>query len=92
MGAMHALPIALFAATLSIPFASAQDAARAMDKAKLAEIDTRIEKLVEKGKIAGAVVLVARDGQIMHEGVYGQRDIKTGEAMTRCWKNWPTSL
>ena len=37
MAAMHTLPIAIFAATLSLPFASAQDATRTMDKTKLAE-------------------------------------------------------
>jgi CubicO group peptidase (beta-lactamase class C family) len=63
----------LAAATVAFaPRASAQDAAAAagVDPAKLAAIVDWLEADVENGRVPGAVVLVARDGEILlHEAV-----------------------
>lgn len=50
---------------------------------QLAEIDSLMHSYVSKGKLAGIVILVAREGKVAHAGVYGQMDIETGQAMRR---------
>jgi CubicO group peptidase (beta-lactamase class C family) len=49
----------------------------------LAEIDTLMRSYVDEGKLAGIVLLVAREGKVAHAGVYGQMDIESGKAMRR---------
>lgn len=76
----------LAAATVTFaPRASAQEAAAAakLDAAKLAAIVDWLEADVEKGRVPGAVVLVARDGKIvLHEAV-GWADKSRNVPMTR---------
>jgi CubicO group peptidase (beta-lactamase class C family) len=54
-----------------------------LDSAALAEIDAALQSYVSEGKLAGIVVLIAREGQVAHAGVYGQMDLETGQAMRR---------
>jgi CubicO group peptidase (beta-lactamase class C family) len=51
--------------------------------APLAEIDALMQSYVSEGKLAGIVMLIARDGEVAHAGVYGQMDIEAGQAMRR---------
>ncbi len=54
-----------------------------LDGGALAEIDTAMQAYVDQGKLAGIVILVAREGQVAHAGVYGQMDLATERAMRR---------
>ena len=54
-----------------------------LDSAALAEIDETMQKFVSDGKLAGIVVLIAREGKVAHAGVYGKMDLETGRAMQR---------
>ncbi len=49
----------------------------------LAEIDTLMNSNVNDGKLAGIVLLIAREGKVAHAGVYGQMDIEAGKPMRR---------
>jgi CubicO group peptidase (beta-lactamase class C family) len=51
--------------------------------AQLAEIDALMQSYVNEGKLAGIVMLIARDGKVAHAGVYGQMDLEGGQAMHR---------
>lgn len=52
-----------------------------MDPAKLAKVDAAVETLIEQHRVAGASVLVARQGKIVHFKGYGLRDIATQQPM-----------
>ena len=62
---------------------SAKPEAVGLSAAKLAEADAAVEKLVEGGKVAGAVFMVARKGKIAHFEVFGMRDIEAKKPMER---------
>lgn len=48
----------------------------------LTKMDAELEQLVNHQRLAGAVVLVARKGQVEHLQAYGQRGLVTNAAMT----------
>jgi CubicO group peptidase (beta-lactamase class C family) len=48
---------------------------------RLERLDAVFRQYVEDALLPGAVVLVARDGVIVHEGAYGYLDRESGEAM-----------
>lgn len=50
---------------------------------KLAAVDAKMQEYVDKNRLAGVVVLVAREGKIAHVGVYGQMDREADKAMER---------
>jgi len=54
-----------------------------LETGPLAEIDTRMQSYVNDGKLAGIVMLIAREGKVAHAGVYGQMDIENSKAMRR---------
>lgn len=54
-----------------------------LSTAPLAEIDARMQSYVDEGKLAGIVLLIAREGQVAHAGVYGKMDIEANKAMRR---------
>lgn len=62
---------------------SEKEAPRRLAEDLTEKIDQRIETLIEQGAIAGAVTLVARDGQVFHHHARGLRDIEAGEKMTK---------
>ena len=49
-----------------------------LSAARLVRVDALAERLVERREIAGAVVLVARRGQLAHLGSYGHLDREAG--------------
>lgn len=51
--------------------------------APLSDIDARMQSYIDDGKLAGIVLLVAREGKVAHAGVYGKMDIEAGLAMRR---------
>ena len=48
---------------------------------KLPKVDAAMEEMIAARKLAGAVVLVAKDGQIVFSGTYGKMDLEAGTAM-----------
>ncbi|MEO2017021.1 MAG: serine hydrolase domain-containing protein [Fuerstiella sp.] len=59
-----------------------QPAAAGMSAGKLARVDRIMQRLVDDGQLPGAVVLVARHGQIAHLKSYGYRSIENKVPMT----------
>ena len=54
-----------------------------LSDATLADLDARMESYVKDGKLAGIVMLVARDGKVAHATVCGQQDIAGKQPMRR---------
>jgi CubicO group peptidase (beta-lactamase class C family) len=52
-----------------------------LSTARLQRIDDVVEAFIDRGVIAGAVTLVARNGRIAHLAAHGQMDIATGRRM-----------
>jgi len=50
---------------------------------KIEAIDAAMQSYVDKEKLAGIVVLIAREGKIAHAGVYGQMDRENDKEMKR---------
>lgn len=48
---------------------------------RIKRIDRALQSWVNDGKIAGAVILLARHGKVAHVGVYGWQDRETGTPM-----------
>lgn len=65
--------LALPAWTKEIPRAKPE--AVGMSGEKLAKVKSRVQKLIDDKKIAGAITIVARKGKIVHFETYGLRDI-----------------
>ncbi|TWU58116.1 serine hydrolase domain-containing protein [Rubripirellula reticaptiva] len=47
-----------------------------MSASKLAEVDAAMEESIAQNRIAGGVVMVARNGKVVHHQAYGKRDIE----------------
>jgi CubicO group peptidase (beta-lactamase class C family) len=71
------------AATVAQPLPSVSPDQVGLSTASLAAIDDRMDVYVEDGKLAGIVLLIAREGQVAHAGVYGKMDLESGIAMRR---------
>ncbi|MBX3413229.1 MAG: beta-lactamase family protein [Pirellulales bacterium] len=54
-----------------------------LSEEKLAAIDEAMQSYVDKQKLAGIVVLIAREGKVAHAGVYGKLDREADKPMTR---------
>ena len=55
------------------------DAAEAgFDAVRLARVDTHFRRFVDDGRLPGWLILVARDGKVVHLSTYGQRDREAG--------------
>ena len=48
---------------------------------KLHKVDGIVGEMIEKKKLAGAIVMVAKDGQIAFTGVYGKMDLEADKPM-----------
>ncbi|MEW6019267.1 MAG: serine hydrolase domain-containing protein [Pseudomonadota bacterium] len=53
------------------------------DAARVAAISSEMQELVDEGKLAGAVTLLARQGKVVHFEPYGVQDVTTGAPVTR---------
>jgi CubicO group peptidase (beta-lactamase class C family) len=73
------MPAAVVAQRASAPPASASQSAFAADR--LARIDTFFQRYVDESRIAGAVVLVLRDGKPVYERAFGWSDKEAGRRM-----------
>jgi CubicO group peptidase (beta-lactamase class C family) len=87
------LAAAVLAATAAEPLEAARDLdAPALPRAepsevgfspeRLARLDRAMQGYVDRGELAGIVVLVARHGKVAHLESYGQRDAASGAPMT----------
>jgi CubicO group peptidase (beta-lactamase class C family) len=65
------------------PLPSVDPARVGLATASLAEIDSLMNSYVSEGKLAGVVILAARDGKVAHAGTYGKMDIEDGRPMRR---------
>jgi CubicO group peptidase (beta-lactamase class C family) len=52
-------------------------AAAAFVPERLARMDAWVQRLVDEKKIPGAVVMLVRDGRVVHHKAFGVRDLKT---------------
>ncbi len=59
-----------------------QEAPSGLDTAKLSQVDTLFQDHVAQKQIAGAVVLVARHGQVAYLKAFGSQDVETGTPMS----------
>ncbi|HVU89820.1 MAG TPA: serine hydrolase domain-containing protein [Pirellulales bacterium] len=70
-------------ATFAAPLPDAPPDRVGLDAKRLAEIDPIVRSYIDEGKLAGIVLLVAREGKVAHTSVYGKMNIEAGEAMRR---------
>src|SRR5262249_32088427 len=49
---------------------------------KLAEVKPALQKIVDRGEIAGGVTMIARHGKLAHVATFGYRDLATKTPMT----------
>ena len=68
--------------TVAADFSRARPEGLGMSSERLGRLDTVLNSYVEKDQIAGQVLLVLRNGRIVHSLANGMRDIGTGEPMT----------
>jgi CubicO group peptidase (beta-lactamase class C family) len=47
----------------------------------LAKVDAAVQRLIDRGVLAGAVTLVARHGLVVHTNAMGQKDMASGEPL-----------
>ena len=71
-----ALPLSLAAQARQAPPATHTPAA-GFSPARLARVDSLVNRLVAKRKIPGAVVMLVRDGRVAYHKTFGYRDLKT---------------
>jgi len=76
---IHAIAVA---AVFGSTWPATAQTPRGLDPERARNIDLVLERYVEEGRIAGAVALVMRDGQVVYEGVAGWADIEAGRPMT----------
>ena len=68
--------------TVAADFSRARPEGLGMSSERLSRLDTVLNSYVEKDQIAGQVLLVLRNGRIVHSLANGMRNIGTGEPMT----------
>jgi CubicO group peptidase (beta-lactamase class C family) len=84
---MKTLLVALVSVCLYLSHAGAEEIVRAtpqemgLSAAKLDEVKTIVQTMVDKHQTAGAVVLVARRGKVVYLESIGKMDTTTGKAM-----------
>lgn len=76
-----ALSLLSLLASLGCAGSPAAPPASVLSQEKLHKIDPVIQEMVARHKIAGAVVMVAKDGAVAFTGTYGQMDLEAGKPM-----------
>jgi CubicO group peptidase (beta-lactamase class C family) len=76
------ITLLLLAAPAQGQFASVAPEAAGFAPARLARLDAVVQDYVDRGQLAGAVALIARDGKAVHLESYGLRDVEAGLPMT----------
>jgi CubicO group peptidase (beta-lactamase class C family) len=71
----------LLAVLLPLALQAAEPESAGFSSARLARIDAYVEEQVAAGRLAGAVVTVARHGQVVYEGAHGYADLETRTPM-----------
>ena len=54
-----------------------------MSAEKLAEVDQQMRSLVEKKRLAGGIIAVARNGKVVHLKSFGMMDIEAEKPMSQ---------
>lgn len=67
------------ATTGQLPLAMPEDVG--MSSAKLQQAVARVDALIADERLAGAIVLVARHGKVVHQSVHGRMDIEADKPM-----------
>src|ERR1700744_3428060 len=47
----------------------------------LANVDAKVQRLMDRGVVAGAVTLLARHGRVVHTNAMGSKDLASGEPL-----------
>ena len=77
-GLACALPASL---ALAQPLPTAEPEAIGMSSERLARIDEAFGEAIEAGELSGAVIMVAREGRLVHSAALGEQDPATGAPM-----------
>jgi CubicO group peptidase (beta-lactamase class C family) len=80
---LFTLCLSVSAAAFAAELPHAKPSAVGLSAAKLAIVDAEVESLIQKKRLAGAIVAIAKDGKVAHFKEYGKRSLETGEAMTK---------
>jgi len=78
---MRILTLVLLLALCSVSLRAADPAALGFDAGRLQRLDGVIEREIDGGQLAGAVMIVKRDGQDAVLKAYGKSDIEANLAM-----------
>ena len=86
----HTLRAIAVIATLALSFSARADAsleadaaAHGLDPERLSRLQAAMQAYVDNGQLAGAVTLIARDGEIVYFDAVGQRDREAGAPMQK---------
>ena len=63
-----------------------------MSSTKLSLVDKKMEQLIDNGNIPGAVIIIARNGSVIHNKSYGFRDLETKSRMKKDSLFWIASM
>lgn len=80
---MKQLPNRIYMALLLFSLATAHATPAGFDTDKLAKVSKKVQSLVDQQAIAGAVVLIARNGKVALHEARGVSDIKSGAPMKK---------
>lgn len=72
---------ALLGAAFFLPLSAAGPGELVFDRGRLARLDAAIQAEVDGGRLAGGVMLIRRDGKVVHLESYGQQNRETARGM-----------
>lgn len=75
--------VLFIAIAVSGPLPAAAPAEVGLSSSRLAELDKAMQNFVDRGRLAGVLTGVARDGKLAHVGAHGMRDIEADKPMRR---------
>lgn len=92
MSALRRIPVPILVLALTTmgaapltaqPLPPVDAGAVGMSAERLARLDRTLDGYVEAGELAGGVVMVTRRGRLVHEHVFGLRDVASGDPVAR---------